>query len=75
MSDSMQKYNHKLTAEQSIINFIDYLEKETGDPIPEEDKKWLFEKGEEIFEAYYVENASQVYLNSEGDVENLKKKL
>jgi hypothetical protein len=73
MSDSMQKYNHKLLAEQSVVNFISYIEQESGEPISEEDRKWLFKKSEEIFDAYYIENQSQVYLNSDEDVENLKK--
>jgi len=61
---TMMKYNNKMLAEQSIYNFIEYLEKDSGEAIPEEDKEWLLNKGAEIFEAYYIDNQITVALST-----------
>jgi hypothetical protein len=72
MSDSITKYNHKMVAEESIQNFIGYLESE-GESISKTHKEWLFEKGNEVFEAYYIDNHIQVNLSSEEDKETIEK--
>ena len=67
MNESMTKYNHRMTAEESISNFIGYLEESTGVPVSESNKEWLYTKGLEIFDTYYVDNTITVNLNSEED--------
>ena len=56
MSDNMIKYGHRLSAEQSVTNFIEYVEEESGEQMKEEDKKWLYEKAIELFDAYYIDD-------------------
>jgi len=72
MTDSMTKYNHRMTAEESITNFIAHLE-ETNDGVPISDNKktWLYKKGYEIFDAYYIDQTAQVNLATEDDKEQL----
>lgn len=72
MSDSMVKLNHKMIAEHSIYNFIDYLEKDTGEAISDRDREWLLEKGAEIFEAYYIDNLINIGLTSKEDKDKLE---
>lgn len=72
MTDSMTKYNHKLLAEQSVVNFIEYIEEESGVPVVDEDKEWLFEKAEEIFDAYYIEGQLNIKLSSQEDKDGLE---
>lgn len=67
MSDSMTKYKHRMGAEESITNFITYLEESTGVVLSEEKKDWLYKKGFEVFDTYYVEQIAQVNLSSEKD--------
>jgi len=75
MSDTMQKYNNKLLAEESVANFIEYIEETSEEPVSDADKIWLFKKGEEIFEAYYVDGNPKVFLSTEEDVEILENYL
>jgi hypothetical protein len=51
MTDSMTKYRHRMTAEESITQFIAYLNED-----------WLYQKGYEIFDTYYVDETIQVKL-------------
>ena len=69
MSDSMTKYNHRMTAEESITNFISYLE-ESG-PVSESNKEWLYMKGFEIFDTYYINETAQVNLATQDDKDQL----
>jgi len=71
MSDSMTKYNHRMTAEESITNFISHLENSGNTPISENKKEWLYRKGYEIFDAYYVDEVAQVNLASQDDKDQL----
>lgn len=71
MSDSMLKERHKLLAEESIDKFITYLEETSGRKVEREDQKWLFEKGIEFFESYYVDDQFEVSISSEEDRERL----
>ena len=71
MNDSMTKYNHKMLAEQSVMNFIEHLEG-SGEAVPDEDKEWLLSKGNELFEAYYIDNHINVVLNTQDDKELLE---
>jgi len=65
MTDSMTKFNHRMGAEESIVNFIGYLE--TINPVSDENKEWLFKKGYEIFDTYYIDQVITVNLVSEED--------
>ncbi len=69
MTDSMTKFNHRMTAEESIVNFIRYLEK--NNPVSDENKEWLFKKGYEIFDTYYVDQMTTVNLVSQKDKNDL----
>jgi len=71
MTDSMTKYNHRMTAEESVVNFIRYLEESSGAPLSDENRAWLHNKGQEIFDAYYVDETVQVNLVTEEDKESL----
>lgn len=72
MSESITKFNHRMIAEQSIQNFIDHLESQSDESISEEGKEWLFEKGNEIFDAYYIDNHIQVHLSTQEDKDILE---
>ena len=67
MTDSMMKYNHMMTADESVTNFIKFLEDSSGVPLNEDKKEWLYKKGQEIFEAYYVDSTVQINLVTEED--------
>ena len=67
MSDSMTKYGHRMTAEESITNFIGYLEESGGTRLSDDKVEWLQKKGEEVFDAYYVDNTIQVNLVTQED--------
>jgi len=69
MSDSMTKYNHRMTAEESITNFIAYLEDSA--PVSEKNKKWLYKKGYEVFDTYYIDETAQVNLATQDDKDQL----
>lgn len=70
MNDSMVKLQHIMIAEDSIVKFIDFLEDRTG-PVKEDDKVWLFERGKEIFDSYYVNTQVTVNLPSDEEREAL----
>jgi len=70
--DSIVKYNHMLTAEESVYHFIEYLEEETGSPIDSEDKEWLLSKGRECFDLYYVNDQIQIKLADQADKDSLE---
>ena len=71
MSDSMTKYNHRMTAEESITNFIAHLEESNGYPLSDSNKTWLYKKGYEIFDTYYIDETAQVNLASQSDKDQL----
>lgn len=71
MSDSMTKFNHRMTAEESVANFIVFLEKSNDIKLSNEKEEWLHRKGQEIFDAYYVDQAAEINLVSQGDKEKL----
>lgn len=64
MNDSMTKLQHVMLAEESIAGFIEFLEARTG-LVGKEDQEWLFEKGREIFDSYYVDIQVAVNLSSD----------
>ena len=70
--DSIMKYQHRQLAEQSIANFIEYLEDEVGEPLVDEDREWLFKKGQEIFDAYYIEDRAMVRLMTPEEKQDLE---
>ena len=63
MNDSMTKLQHAMVAEESIAGFIEFLENRSC-PLGKEDKEWLFKKGREIFDSYYVDAQITVHLPS-----------
>lgn len=67
MTDSMTKYNHRMTAEESVNNFIGYLEESNNVKLSDNKKEWLHNKGHEIFEIYYVDDTTRVNLVTEED--------
>jgi len=69
MTDSMTKFNHRMTAEESIVNFIAFIEESA--PLSDECKEWLFKKGYEIFDTYYVDEVISVNLVTENDKDML----
>jgi len=56
-----------MTAEESIINFIDYLEESSGVSLTEEKRDWLHNKGQDVFDTYYVDNTIHVNLVTQED--------
>lgn len=71
MTDSMQKISHMIVAEESIDKFIGYLENDIGYKLSYDDKIWLYNKGEEVFNAYYIDNKLSISIYSEDDREAL----
>jgi len=69
MTDGMVKFNHRMTAEESISSFIKYLE-ETN-IVSDKNKEWLFKKGYEIFDIYYIDEVVSVGLASQKDKDKL----
>lgn len=67
MTDSMTKYNHRMTAEESISNFILHLESDAGYELQEEQKDWLYRKGREVFDSYYIDMVVNVNLSTQDD--------
>ena len=71
MNDSMTRLQHAMLAEESVDSFIGFLEARTG-PVGKEDKEWLFEKGREIFDSYYVDIQVIVNLSSDEEKSDLE---
>ena len=67
MTDSMTKFNHRMSAEESISNFITHLEEVDETPLSDEHKEWLYKKGQEIFDTYYIDEVAQVNLSTQTD--------
>ena len=44
MTDSMTKFKNRMSAEESVSNFISYLE-ESGSVLSDKNKDWLYTKG------------------------------
>jgi len=70
MTDSMTKFKNRMSAEESVSNFISYLE-ESGSVLSDKNKDWLYTKGQEIFDTYYVDETVNVNLATEYDKEKL----
>jgi hypothetical protein len=62
-----------MTAEESIENFIKYLEESGGAEITDIRKEWLHRKGQEIFDTYYITNVAKVNLATQKDKDDLMK--
>ena len=71
MTDSMTKFNHRMTAEESVANFIVFLEKSNDVKLSNGKKEWLHRKGQEIFDTYYVDRVAEVNLASQKDKNEL----
>lgn len=71
MTDSMTKFNHRMTAEESVANFIIFLEKSNDVKLSNGKKEWLHRKGQEIFDTYYVDQVAEVNLVSQKDKDKL----
>jgi len=68
MTDSMTKFNHRMSAEESISNFIAHLEEgPDGTPLSEDQRTWLYKKGQEVFDTYYIDEVAQVNLSTQED--------
>ena len=67
MTDSMTKFNHRMSAEESVSNFIAHLEEPDGVPLSDDNKEWLYKKGQEIFDTYYIDEVAQVNLSTQED--------
>lgn len=72
-TDSMVRYQHMMSAEESISAFIKYLEMEPEAglgaeySLSKEDKEWLFKRGEEVFNRYYIDGQLTITLTVEED--------
>jgi hypothetical protein len=51
-----------MTAEESITQFIAYLNETSERNLTSVEKDWLYQKGYEIFDTYYVDETIQVKL-------------
>lgn len=60
-----------MSVEESVISFINFLEKDSDNLLSDEDKDWLFERGKVVFDSYYIDMNVTVYLNTEEDKQNL----
>lgn len=65
--NTMERFNHAVLAEESITKYITLLEKDSDSKMPEEDKVWLYRKGKEIFDTYYISERLVVSVLSERD--------
>lgn len=68
---AMEKYASLVLAEQSISNYINLLEEESGVKILDEDKEWLYTRGREIFDSYYIDKKLFIAVASEKDNDKL----
>ena len=72
-TDSMVRYQHMMSAEESISAFIKYLEMESETglgaeySLSKEDKGWLFKRGEEVFNRYYIDDQPSITLTTDED--------
>lgn len=64
---SMERFNHAIQAEESITKYIKLLEQDSNAKMPLEDQMWLYEKGKEIFDLYYIEEKLSIAVVSEDD--------
>lgn len=71
MTDSMTKFSHRMTVEESVSNFITYLEGSNEIPLSDNNKEWLYRKGQEIFDDYYVDEIAKVNLATQNDKDML----
>jgi hypothetical protein len=68
---SMGRFNHSVIAEESIAKYIKMLEEDAGEQVPIEDQQWLYEKGFEIFNKYYMDEALAINVVSPEDKNTL----
>jgi len=69
----MVKFQHMMTAEESISSFIQYLETaELEYPLSESDKVWLLKRGKEVFDKYYIDDQPSITLTTDEDEESVK---
>jgi hypothetical protein len=72
---TMERMKHLLIMEESVQKYLDLLEKDTGEKIDKRDKEWLFNKGKEIFETYYLNCRLEISVLTDGDRMMLDKYL
>jgi hypothetical protein len=60
-----------MAAEESISNFIVFMEESSQKDLSKTQKEWLYKKGFEIFDTYYVDQVAQVDLATEEDRDEL----
>lgn len=70
--DSITKYQHMMSVEESVISFINVLEEDSDSKLSDEDKDWLFEHGKIIFNSYYIDMHVLVHLSTEEDKQILR---
>jgi hypothetical protein len=70
--DSMTKYQHMMSVEESVTSFINLLEEDSESKLSKEDKDWLFDRGKTVFDSYYIDMLITVYLSTKEDKQNLK---
>jgi hypothetical protein len=51
---TMEHFSHAVEAEESISNYIALIEKDSSATMPDEDKDWLYKRGQALFNLYYV---------------------
>ena len=70
--DSMTKYQHMMSVEETVTSFINLLEKDSDVKLSKKDKDWLFSRGKAVFDSYYIDMLITVYLSTKEDKQNLK---
>lgn len=71
MVESMTKFKNRMTAEESVSNFITFLESEGARKLSDKDRDWLYSKGQEVFNTYYVDETVRLNLATPHDREKL----
>lgn len=63
----MEKVKHALIMEESVTRYIKLLELEFEIKLTNNDKEWLYNRSEELFETYYVNKQLEINVLSEDD--------
>ena len=71
-NESMKKFNHRMPAEDSVAGFIRYVREDLGNEIDEDTEAWLYKKGNEIFDLYYVDDTLEVHLTDPEELDALR---
>jgi len=74
-SITMEKMKHLLIMEESVQKYLDLLEEDTKEKINKKDRDWLFDKGKEIFETYYLDGRLEINVLTNEDSITLDKYL